>query len=57
MVCYDVYGHSVYFEDGTEIGNQMFDTLAVTSRRIGSENDPNELGYLLDDRKICSNDH
>lgn len=49
VVAYKCFGHSVYLEDGTEIGNQFFNNLIVTSLPIGTEGEQNTYGYLHDD--------
>ena len=49
VVAYKCYGHSVYLEDGTEVGNQFFNNLVVTSIPVGSTKNQNEMGYLHND--------
>ena len=49
VVAYRCYGHSVYLEDATEIGNQFFNNLIVTSIPVGVEG--NDHGYLQDASK------
>ena len=48
VVAYKCFGHSVYLEDSTEIGNVFWENLIVTSIAVGSEDKQNELGYLHD---------